>query len=98
ALALSQGLLAAKTAFEQGERSVSKLLERARMPLDQMDEIQYLELVDAQTLEPVQGTVDRTIALCVAAYVGPTRLIDNVVLSPSPEGAGLNVSLSPQRA
>jgi hypothetical protein len=40
--------------------------------------------------------VDRTAALCVAAYVGSTRLIDNVVLAPSPDEAGLNVSLSPQ--
>ena len=98
ALALSRGLLAAKAAFDAGERSTARLLELAQAPLQQVDELQYLELVDAQTLESHDGTVDRTVALCVAAFVGPTRLIDNVVLSPSPEGAGLNVSLSPQQS
>ena len=47
-----------------------------------MDSVQYLELVDTQNLEPIQGAVDRTSALCVAAYLGSTRLIDNVILTP----------------
>ena len=47
-----------------------------------MDSVQYLELVDTQNLEPIQGAVDRTAALCVAAYLGGTRLIDNVILTP----------------
>ena len=99
ALALSQGLLAARQAFEGGERRTSKLIELAKAPLaGRVDKVQYLELVDAQTLEPHKGTVNRTVALCVAAYVGSTRLIDNVILAPSPDEAGLNVSLSPQRS
>jgi pantoate--beta-alanine ligase len=96
ALTLSQGLLAAKAAFDGGERQPAKLVETARALMTGADSIQYLELVDAQNLEPLQGAVDRTAALCVAAYVGSTRLIDNVVLAPSPDEAGLNVSLSPQ--
>jgi pantoate--beta-alanine ligase len=96
ALTLSQGLLAAKAAFDGGERQPARLIEIARAPMTGADSIQYLELVDAQNLEPLQGPVDRTAALCVAAYIGSTRLIDNVVLAPSPDEAGLNVSLSPQ--
>lgn len=96
ALTLSQGLLAAKAAFDGGERQPARLLEIARTLMTGADSIQYLELVDAQNLEPLQGPVDRTAALCVAAYIGSTRLIDNVVLAPSPDEAGLNVSLSPQ--
>jgi pantoate--beta-alanine ligase len=83
ALCLSEGLLAAKAAFDEGERSPARLLEIARGPLARVDSIQYLELVDAQTLEPLQSPVDRTAALCAAAYVGSTRLIDNVLLAPS---------------
>jgi len=98
ALCLSEGLLAAKAAFEGGERDGAKLLGLARGPLAGVDSVQYLELVDAQTLEPIQGSVDRTVALCVAAYVGSTRLIDNVVLAPSALDAVLNVSLGPQSA
>jgi pantoate--beta-alanine ligase len=96
ALSISEGLLAAKAAFEGGERNAAKLLELARAPLSGVDSVQYLELVDAQNLEPFQGEVDRAVALCVAAYVGSTRLIDNVVLAPSLLDAVLNVSLSPQ--
>jgi pantoate--beta-alanine ligase len=98
ALALSQGLLAARAAFEAGERKGAKLIELAKGPLAKVDKVQYLELVDAQTLQPVKGAVDRTVALCAAAFVGSTRLIDNVILAPSPDEAGLNVSLSPQKS
>lgn len=96
ALFLSEGLLAAKAAFDGGERAATTLLEIARGPMSGVDSMQYLELVDVQNLEPIQGPVDRTAALCVAAYVGSTRLIDNVVLAPSVVEAGLNVSLSAQ--
>ncbi len=95
ALCLNQGLFAAQEAFRNGERRPDRLLSTAREGMASADRIQYLELVDAQTLESLQEPVDRTAALCVAAYVGATRLIDNVLLAPSPGEAGLNVSLSP---
>ena len=98
ALCLSEGLLAAKAAFDGGERGAANLLEIARGPMSGVDSMQYLELVDVQNLEPIQGPVDRTAALCVAAYVGNTRLIDNVVLAPIVTEAGLKVSLSAQSA
>jgi pantoate--beta-alanine ligase len=93
ALCLSQGLLAARAAFEAGERDAARLLDTARGHLTQLDSIQYLELVDSQTLQPIHGVVNRTAALCVAAFLGGTRLIDNVLLAPSALD-GLNVSLS----
>ena len=83
ALTLSVGLMAAKAAFDGGERDGARLLATARLPMAAADSIQYLELVDAQSLEPIQGRVDRTAALCVAAFVGTTRLIDNVLLTPA---------------
>lgn len=83
ALTLSVGLMAAKAAFDNGERDGAQLLALARQPMTAADSIQYLDLVDAQSLEPIQGRVDRTAALCVAAFVGTTRLIDNVLLTPS---------------
>lgn len=92
---LSQGLFAAEEAFRHGERKPKKLLALARKAMAEVDRLQYLELVDAQSLEPLTEPVDRAAALCVAAYVGATRLIDNVVLAPSLGEAGLNVSLSP---
>ena len=88
ALFLSQGLLTAKAAFDTGERDAAKLIAIARGPLTAIDSLQYLELVDTQNLEAIQGQVDRSAALCVAAYVGNTRLIDNVLLVPPASDLG----------
>jgi pantoate--beta-alanine ligase len=40
--------------------------------------VQYLDIVDAGTLEPVRRLRGRVL-LAVAAHLGRTRLIDNVV-------------------
>ncbi len=82
ALCLHKGLLAASAAFAAGEREAVRLLEIARGAMVGVDSIQYLELVDTQNLEAIQGKVDRSSVICVAAYVGSTRLIDNVMLVP----------------
>ena len=47
--------------------------------------LEYLEIVDAETLDPVDR-VGRPAAVLLAARVGNTRLIDNTVLPP---GAGI---------
>lgn len=49
--------------------------------LDTVDRLQYLELLDADTLEPLESTLHRPATLCAAAYIGSTRLIDNVMLA-----------------
>lgn len=80
---ISQGLFAAQRAFDNGERQSGRLVDLAREPMAAMDSVQYLEIVDAETLQSVNGTIDRPVAICVAGYIGKTRLIDNVVLAPS---------------
>ena len=41
-----------------------------------------IEIVDTRDLEPVQAIEDgRPVLIAVAAFVGKTRLIDNVVLN-----------------
>jgi pantoate--beta-alanine ligase len=52
--------------------------------MTEVDQLQYLELRDARTLDAIEGLVEQPSALCVAAYVGATRLIDNVLLNPPP--------------
>lgn len=43
--------------------------------------VEYLEVVDAQTLQPIKTLSEaQTVALCLAAYLGEVRLIDNVLL------------------
>lgn len=45
-----------------------------------VDQLEYLDLVDWVDLKPVESPLRSTAALCVAAYVGSTRLIDNIIL------------------
>jgi pantoate--beta-alanine ligase len=80
AACLSRGLFAAKAAFEAGEGEVGRLVLIARAQMQEADSVQYLELVDAETLQPVGPKVDRPAVLAVAAFVGGVRLIDNVLL------------------
>jgi pantoate--beta-alanine ligase len=80
ALALSSGLRAAQQRFAQGIQEASPLLETVREALRERDVREdYVALVDADTLEPLQRGTPRA-RLLVAAYVGATRLIDNVAL------------------
>ncbi|WP_371259175.1 pantoate--beta-alanine ligase [Bradyrhizobium sp. WSM1743] len=81
ALAISRALFAAADEFCSGERSVEKLLAIARTNLAIVDHLQHLELVDCDTLRRAESPLRRPAALCAAAYVGSTRLIDNVILS-----------------
>lgn len=80
ALAISRGLLAATNAFCSGERNVERLIAIGKTHLATVTQLQYLELVDVDTLTPAESPLRRTSALCCAAYVGQTRLIDNVIL------------------
>jgi pantothenate synthetase len=44
--------------------------------------IDYVAAVDPQTLKPVDAVTGRTV-LAIAAHVGSTRLIDNVIVEPA---------------
>ncbi|SFK09432.1 pantoate--beta-alanine ligase [Bradyrhizobium sp. Gha] len=81
ALAISRGLAAALNEFCSGERRVEKLIAVAKKHLETVDTLQYLELVDGDTLKTADSPLRRPAALCAAAYVGSTRLIDNVILT-----------------
>jgi len=41
--------------------------------------VEYVEIVDAETLEPV-ASIDRPALAALAVHVGSTRLIDNTIL------------------
>ena len=83
ALSLSRGLLAAQGAFLDGERDASALKRAAAAPVKAsapLGEPDYLELVDAETLKPVEAA-DRECVLLTAVRFPSARLIDNVILS-----------------
>ena len=79
---LQRALQEARRVFGAGQRSGEGILAAARTviataPLARID---YLELVNANTLQPV-AEADRDSLVAVAAFFGQTRLIDNVRLS-----------------
>jgi pantoate--beta-alanine ligase len=78
ALSLSRALGVARMRFEEGERETSALVAAARAALEgQVDRIDYVELRAADSLAPLPR-LDRPGVLLVAAFVGKTRLIDNL--------------------
>ncbi len=81
AAVLSRALFAMRERFRHGEHRVDSLLTTARALLDaeQSVAIDYLAIADAATLEPLEIATPESVAM-VAARVGRTRLIDNVVL------------------
>jgi pantoate--beta-alanine ligase len=83
ALVLQRSLQEARRQFDAGERLAARLIAAAkevfvREPQVRLD---YFEVVDPETLDPVEHISGRTL-VAVAAFVGTTRLIDNVVLEP----------------
>jgi pantoate--beta-alanine ligase len=78
---LSGALRVVHAAHRSGERSASKLEEVARTHLAAagIEEVDYVAIADPNTLEPLVHTEDGAI-VAVAARVGRTRLIDNVIL------------------
>lgn len=81
AIALSQGLESAKQAFMAGERQAQVLISCVKDKLIPHSNItiQYIECVHPQTLQPLD-IIEEAGLLAIAAYVGSTRLIDNVIL------------------
>jgi pantoate--beta-alanine ligase len=84
ALTLSRAVRQVESLVAQGERRASMLLASAHgvfaaEPSEPEFRIDYIVLVNAATLEPVDTAIPGTL-FAVAAWVGSTRLIDNAIL------------------
>jgi pantoate--beta-alanine ligase len=80
ALALSRALLDARDAAARGERDAASLRARAHERLAAAGaRVDYVEIVHPDSLAPVAHAAPGSVML-VAAFVGTTRLIDNVRL------------------
>jgi pantoate--beta-alanine ligase len=81
AVALPQALEEARSVIRAGREPVATVLAAARAKLVAagFERIDYVALVDAATLEPID-TLDREARLAAAASLGTTRLIDNIAL------------------
>lgn len=79
-----RGLETARKAFYQGERHRNNLLGQVALELADYPELEleYLDLVDGETLTPLEQLQDGTVGLlAVAVKLGNTRLIDNIRLT-----------------
>ena len=81
ALVLRQSLIRVEENFRAGERNAASLSVAAREVFAAQPQVRlvYFEIVDPDTLDPIEQ-VSQPVLAAVAAYVGNTRLIDNVVL------------------
>ena len=86
AIAISMSLVECKKIIEGGERDVVRLLAAMRGKLESESRLMldYVEIVDATTFEPVRALRGNCYAL-IAAKAGATRLIDNAYIEQESE-------------
>ncbi len=86
ALVLNRALMRIQNDADRGESCAAKLIESGKSVVAEEPQVRldYLEIVDRESLDPVDD-ISRGALVAVAAFVGPTRLIDNIVL----HGAGV---------
>ena len=80
---LHKALKQAKAAFKEGERNAGRLTDviRSAVETEPRARLDYVTIADAETLEKIDRLDDRPILVALAAYVGKTRLIDNMILN-----------------
>lgn len=87
ALVLSKALRLIRNRFDDGERDPQRLIAAGLyvMSYEPTVKVEYLKVVDPETLESVRGVEERFL-VAIAAVVGNTRLIDNAILQVANDG------------
>jgi pantoate--beta-alanine ligase len=85
ALVLYRALMRIQFLVDQCETRSSALITAGKQVLAEEPAVRldYFEMVDPETLDPL-SSLSKPALIAVAAYVGNTRLIDNIVISPRP--------------
>jgi pantoate--beta-alanine ligase len=83
ALVLFRALTRGRELYDGGERNPAALIEAAKKVLvgSPAVRLDYFEIIDPDELTPLE-TIIHPALVAVAAFVGNTRLIDNIVLEP----------------
>ena len=83
AAVIHRALVQAKHTFKEGERSAARIADvvRSTIETEPRARLDYVSVTDAETLEPLERIDERPTLIAVAAYIGKTRLIDNVILN-----------------
>ncbi len=78
---LYQALCQARDIIEKGERNATAVKKYMKKMIDGIapNKIDYIEIVDAGTLEPLQK-ISGNILIALAVYIGKARLIDNILI------------------
>ncbi len=81
AACIYKSLLKSSQMIENGTRDTAEIISQMRTIIEQTGEIEveYISIVDSQTLEALEIVGGRTL-VAVAAHLGSTRLIDNIVV------------------
>ena len=83
ATVIFQGLKDAKIAYRDGERNALNLEEIVRQKIaeEPLAVIDYIAVVEAETLAPIQSIENQEVLVAVAVRFGSVRLIDNTILN-----------------
>jgi pantoate--beta-alanine ligase len=87
---LYRALAQTREVYLEGERNPKRLAEAARslVEAEPLARLEYVGVVDAETMEKFDRIPDdRPVLIALAAHVGRTRLIDNIVLQPARQKA-----------
>jgi pantoate--beta-alanine ligase len=81
ATVLYRSLMRVQTLADQGESDAAKLVAVGKQVIAEEPQVSldYFEIVNWETLDPVSN-ISKGALVAVAAYLGETRLIDNVIL------------------
>lgn len=80
AVCLYQALKTACNALQAGNRDAADIKNQMRRQIEQAGgQIDYIEIVDSQTLQPLQ-VLNGRILIALAVFFGKTRLIDNAII------------------
>ncbi len=82
ALCLYKSILKVKELFENGIRDSKKLINEAVKIIKShpLAEIDYVKIVDINTMEDIEGEINKDALYALAVKIGKTRLIDNCKL------------------
>ena len=78
-----KALREAKLATREGERNATRLAEivREKIESEPLAQIDYIVVVDNETLEPIEKIRENAVLIAVAVRFSKIRLIDNIVLN-----------------
>jgi pantoate--beta-alanine ligase len=87
---LYRALSQSKEVYMEGERNPKRVagVVRAQVEAEPLARLEYVGVVDAETMEKFDRIPeDRPVLIALAARVGRTRLIDNLVIQPARQKA-----------